>query len=455
MRMSFRNWFSFILIAGSVFYFQNSFSQGIKFENGNWQQVLKKAKRQDKNIFLQLYSSSCEQCNEVADKAFGSETLGDYFNQRFISVRIDGTSGEGRVLADKFSVSAFPVSLYLKENEEVLYRYNGSTSNPTAYMRYADIASSRTDEIPLNTYDKEYKEGNRGLLFLESYISERKEMNMPVDSLLEQYAAALPKDSLHSFRVINFIFEQAPVVTSKAFAAMNADPYILHQVYKSATANKSAGINNSIILKTRRKAIEERNDALALRAANFAKDTWGNNRINGQKGFDLNMLEFYKGTKDTTRFIKAAKDYYNGYYMSKNLDSLKKAEEEAFKTVMKSIPGDTIKTGPRIVMRKTVIVSSSNFEYGNSLNSGAWSMYQFASGKNDLENALSWVKRAIDYHEDPAYFDTYAHLLYRLNNKDEAIIREQKAVDIINQKRHGVGIRGYENELNKMKSNSL
>ena len=448
------------IIVTSLFLFllfsQKTFSQGIKFEKVNWGKIVKKAQRQHKFIFLQLQSEQCLECNEVAEKAFTNENLGNYFNQRFISVRLDGTKGEGSELSKKFSVNVFPVSLFLNDKEQLLYRYNGSTNNIQFYINYANTAISRKDAEPLATFEKEYTEGNRQLVFLESYILKRNEMNISTDSLLEEYVSILPKDSLQSFRVIQFIFGEAPAIYSKAYNAMHYDNAILERVYKTAGYQKASEVNNRIIIKSRQKAIEEKDINIAFQTARFVRGTWGNDKTNGQKGYDFTMLEYYKGIKDTAKFIYTLGNYYDRYYMSKNLDSLKSAEEEAFQQIMKTVPGDTIQTDKGIEVRKRVRTNSTQFEYGNSLNSGAWDVYTFATSKEDLERGLKWAKRALDYRDDdPASMDTYAHLLFKLGQKEEAKIWEQKAIDNITIQRKGMGIKTFEEALNKMKNNTL
>ncbi len=47
----------------------SSFCQ-VNFENVSFDGALQKSKQTGKLVFLQFESANCEQCNEVADKAF-------------------------------------------------------------------------------------------------------------------------------------------------------------------------------------------------------------------------------------------------------------------------------------------------------------------------------------------------------------------------------------------------
>ena len=443
-------------VCAALLCWTTTFSQGMKFEKGNFQQVRRKAERQQKCIFLQFESASCDECNVVANKAFSNPQLAEYFQERFIALLVNPTSREGIDLANKYSVSLFPTSLFLNEKGDLLYEYNGSTTNVSDYFKYANIALSHRNEKPLIAFEKEYNEGNKNLSFLKSYIIKRKEISQPVDSLLDEYVSLLPEDSLSSFNTISFVLQQAPLVDSKAFDFITSHEQTMAKVYRSMNFRQASSINNEIISRSLQKAINEKNQFLAIDVSKFTQRTWGYDRVRGQKAANFNLLEYYKGIKDTAAYIDGAVKYYDNYYMSKNLDSLKAAAEAAFQTMLKTLPGDTIKTDSGFIVKRIVRTTNTQFEYSNSLNGGAWSVFKFARNKNDLEKALTWAKRALEYQEMPGYMDTYAHLLYKLHRKKEAISWEQKAIDIITSKSKNT-IRGqqFQNELEKMRNNTL
>ncbi len=439
-----------------VLYSSASFSQGINFEKGSWQQVLRNARRQQKCIFLQFESNTCDKCNQVADEAFHNARLAGFFNDNFIAFRANPSSKEGGDLAAEYAVSSFPASLFLNKNGEQLYQYNGSTNNFFDYLKYAETALSRKNEKPLTAFEKEYEAGNRNLSFMESYITKRKEINQPVDPLLDEYVSLLPKDSLSSFNKISFVLKQAPLVDSKAFDFIHWHENILAKVYRSMNYRQATFINNEIITKSLNKAIKEKNQLLAIDVTKFTERTWGYDREAGKKAGHYNLLQYYKGIHDTAVYIAGAKKYYGHYYMSKNLDSLKSAGEIAFQKTLSVSPADTIKTLSGFVIRRRIVRTNDPLEYSNSLNNGAWSLYEFARNEEDLEEALTWAKRALDFQEMPGYMDTYAHLLYKLGRKKEAISWEQKAIDMITSKSKAT-IRGqqFQRELEKMRNNTL
>jgi hypothetical protein len=63
------------------------------------------------------------------------------------------------------------------------------------------------------------------------------------------------------------------------------------------------------------------------------------------------------------------------------------------------------------------------------LNNFAWAIFENVSDTNLLKSALEWSKYSLESEEVPMMMDTYANLLHKLGNQQEAIKWEQKAVD--------------------------
>ena len=101
-------------------------------------------------------------------------------------------------------------------------------------------------------------------------------------------------------------------------------------------------------------------------------------------------------------------------------------------------------------------------EYASQLNNIAWSYYEMTTDLENLAKALKWANRAIEINsevckpqnkDNSAYLDTYAHLLYKMNQFEEAINWEKKA--IADRKNAGLNSYMFENELQKMQNRSI
>ena len=66
---------------------------GIRFERGNWQEILQKAKSQHKLIFADFYTQWCGPCLNMAETVFSLPEVGAFYNRHFICVQIDAEHG--------------------------------------------------------------------------------------------------------------------------------------------------------------------------------------------------------------------------------------------------------------------------------------------------------------------------------------------------------------------------
>ncbi len=61
---------------------------GIHFETGlTWSQILKKAKKEKRNIFVDCFTTWCGPCNLMEKEVYPKKEVGDYFYKYFISVK--------------------------------------------------------------------------------------------------------------------------------------------------------------------------------------------------------------------------------------------------------------------------------------------------------------------------------------------------------------------------------
>lgn len=87
---------------------------GIAFTTATFDELLAKAKAENKLVFIDGYTTWCGPCKMLAKQTFPQKEVGTYMNPRFVSCQIDMERGEGPELAKRFNISAYPTMLVLR-----------------------------------------------------------------------------------------------------------------------------------------------------------------------------------------------------------------------------------------------------------------------------------------------------------------------------------------------------
>ncbi len=113
---------------------------GIKWEEGTLNQALKKAKESGKElVFLDCYATWCGPCQYMAKSVFTTKEAGDYFNKKFVNIKIDMEKGEGINLARQFKIQGYPTFIILNHNGKELGRIVGGAQIEQFIQKVEDV----------------------------------------------------------------------------------------------------------------------------------------------------------------------------------------------------------------------------------------------------------------------------------------------------------------------------
>lgn len=100
-------------------------AQGISFDKSQYTDLLAKAKKENKLVFIDAYASWCGPCKMMDRNVFTQKEVGDYYNTNFINAKIDMEKGEGKELAKRFRVFSYPTYLFLNGDGQIVSRKIG------------------------------------------------------------------------------------------------------------------------------------------------------------------------------------------------------------------------------------------------------------------------------------------------------------------------------------------
>ena len=98
---------------------------GIKFQDIPLKELLAKAKKEKKLLFIDAFTTWCGPCKMMEKNTFPKKSVGDYFNSNFVNSRFDMEKGEGREIAAKYGVRSYPSYLFLNGEGELIAQNNG------------------------------------------------------------------------------------------------------------------------------------------------------------------------------------------------------------------------------------------------------------------------------------------------------------------------------------------
>jgi thioredoxin 1 len=98
---------------------------GIEFFDGTWDEALALSEKEGKPIFLDAYASWCGPCKVLKARVFTESSVGEYYNANFINVKRDMERGEGKQLARKYRVTAYPSLFFIASDGSVVKKAVG------------------------------------------------------------------------------------------------------------------------------------------------------------------------------------------------------------------------------------------------------------------------------------------------------------------------------------------
>lgn len=143
-------------------------TEGIQFFHGSWEEAKGKAKEENKLLFIDFYTQWCGPCLNMVKTVFILPEVGEFYNNKFVCLKVDAETKEGKILAKQYAVRSYPTYAFINPiNEKAIHR-SGGRKSAEAFIAVGKAALNpqMTSEHILS----EYNSGNRGQEFMLSYV---------------------------------------------------------------------------------------------------------------------------------------------------------------------------------------------------------------------------------------------------------------------------------------------
>lgn len=421
-------------------------TSGIYFEKElSWPQVLDKAKRENKYIFVDFYASWCGPCKWMIKNMFPKKDVGDYFNEHFINVAIQldeptdteaakQRRKEAKEMEQKYGVKVLPTYLFFSPDGTPVHKISiGAIKSESEFISKARDAFDKSKQY--YTVVRDYTQHKMDSQYLKNALSAMLEAG---DSV---HTAALADVYLASIK--NPFEKDAILLINRAVSSSSSMAFDL--LLKNATQISEMLKKPNVIDWTISRIIAEEKIIPLFKDTSSVKD-WSIVLANLKKQYpDLQ--------ENTVSFILERFEAHVNFYGVTKPIYAKGAPipnwEVMEVSLMKQYPSMNVrkmifKEKPKYYLARKEWSKCAQYavryldEYGDKLdeydiNNVVWYyIFQHSDDRSLLERGLAWSKRSIDSAPTNVYnWDTYANLLYKLGRKAEAIEYENKAIQLI------------------------
>lgn len=378
-------------------------NRAIQFETGTFSEILAKAKKENKLVFMDAYTTWCGPCKWMAKNMFTKDVIADYFNANFINAKFDMEKGEGIEIAKKFKVRCFPNLLFFDGDGNLVHRQGGAFQKEEDYITMAKTAQDPSKNYAAieNNY-LQTKDKNPTLI--ANYIDAISRTCMPYEEVVDLYYRTIPENEISTRNSWNILYYHVNDANHKAFSYLIENLPTFEQLYTKDSVNqKIAQVFESSadkIFYTEEFKEQDFIDYLKkIENMNFG----GKDKV----VFNLNL-----------RLLDKKQDL-NAYYAY------------AFK--------------------------GEKFMNEAQKNDICWNVYEKSDKKEHIDAAINCMKNLCATPEGKSwmYMDTYASLLYKAKNKVEAQKVANEAIQLA--KSTGISAEEYQatedllKKINKLK----
>ena len=186
--------------------------QGIQFFEGSWKEALEKAKAEDKLVFVDSYTTWCGPCIRMAKNVFTVESVGNFFNENFINLKLDMEKEDGISFGHKYPVKAYPTLQFIDGDGKVIKKVQGG-QQPEGLISLGEAALKLNDKS--GKYAEKYDEGNRDYDLVLQYVKALNMAGKPSLKISNDYLNSQPDITEDQKNI--FIYEAVVDADSKLF----------------------------------------------------------------------------------------------------------------------------------------------------------------------------------------------------------------------------------------------
>ncbi|MBO9570670.1 MAG: DUF255 domain-containing protein [Chitinophagaceae bacterium] len=426
---------------------------GIQWTTGlSWKQVKQKAKTDNKYIFLDVFATWCGPCKEMDKRVYINDSVGAYFNDQFISVKVqtDQTDNDdedikkwytdAQIISKQYRVLSLPTFIFLSPEGNIVHKAIGF-HNVEKFIAEASIAlqPGQVYNDPYNEFDQleaDYNNGKKDYSRVLYMIrSARDQGKTDFEKLLIQdynkFLETANGQQLYTQENMEFLNEMELESNDKLFHIFYPDGK------KADKAIGKKGFSKRMVHRVILREIVRPFLQLKAAAMPFRPD---GKAVGSVDTSEANWTLLYEKIRAKYPKEYAERGVLNGkiawYEQRQNFPAY-------YTTYLQKLDKYGIDTS-----------ASKAFQIYSDINTNCWFLFLRIDNKTLLSKAAKWMNELVKRTpQDAAHIDTYANLLYKLGDKEKAMLWEKKALALATEKQWPSEVEQFNEALMKMRNN--
>lgn len=355
---------------------------GIQFQKNNFGEMLEKAKKENKLIFIDAMAVWCGPCKLMDKNVFSQKPVGDYFNANFINGKFDMEKGEGLELAARYGVRSYPTYLFINGDGQLVSRNMGYMPEST-FLELGKEAYAAVKNM--GSMKSRFEKGEKDPDFLISIIKLHAESDYDFAKQASERYFKNKKTSEFTKEEVGYLLFAIKSVDDANYSIFKKNEKALTQHFPAQTFEQ---FDNQL-------KIQKLWDTSVNLKAQTVNDTQF-----------LSQAEVMIGKEEAEKVLNRRKlDFYE---QTENFPAYQAAALAYFKINEKADPTEQLKA--------------------------AWIFSEKATDQNALRTAQQWAERSVQMRETPENSYILAKLYQKSGKNAEAKMYAEAAVRLAKQR---------------------
>lgn len=431
-------------------------AQGIQFREGSWKEILEIAKKENKLVFVDNYTSWCGPCKKMVSEIFPLKEVGDFYNANFICYKLDCEKGDGVEVAKTYQIMSFPTYLYVDGNGKLFYR-SGAYMPAEKFIEEGKIALAEfSDKRTIEEWEALYAKKKNNASFVKGYIAKRNRAKLDNADIFDQYVSIEKEKNLMDTTFLKELFNYENKLNAGGacadFIMKNWDR--IREMTGMQDQKMAEILGYSMGSYSYRRAVQEKNEERFnsyLKVMAFLNEKLGVNVANEDV---KSRSGYYAAIDDKTRFEELAEKHADILFEEEK-DCLKRDKEkymQFLQGLIKDASGIASQTPEQLAFTIQFAGINESSSLAFNFRDLAANVARLSDDQKLLNKAMMWALEAITLFGNFTCYETLAEVLYKMGYQKEALWQIEKALDKMPAGNEAIAARIH-GKLDKIKNN--